>query len=220
MQEKFHYDAEYRFKCNNGGYCYINDRGFFLFDENDKAHCMLGTMQDITERKRMEEEIRALSLNDQLTGLYNRRGFFTLAEQQLKVASRLQSMMLLIFADLDGMKWINDNLGHSSGDQALIETANILREVFRKSDIVARIGGDEFVILAFGADDTTSVILLNRLQKMVHALNTQENRLFKLYISTGLATYNPESPCSTEELLAMADQSMYKHKQGKRGLSA
>lgn len=190
-----------------------------LKDREGKNAGAVSVIRDVTERKRMEEEIRSLSLVDELTQLYNRRGFITLADQQLKIANRLQASMLLIFADLDGMKWINDNLGHYVGDQALKESAMIFKDAFRKSDIVARVGGDEFVILALGTTDTTSDTFINRIQEQVKALNAQKDRLYKLSISTGIAYYYPYAPCSVDELLVKADKSMYKHKQDKRGFS-
>ena len=100
------------------------------------------------ERKQTEKVIRNLSITDDLTNLFNRRGFFTLAEQQLQIASRTGREMVLLFVDLDKLKSINDALGHAEGDQALRETATILKNSFRESDIIARIGGDEFVVLA------------------------------------------------------------------------
>ena len=219
MRERIPYNAAYRFRHHDETYCSIEDRGLFLYDDNGKAYRMLGTMQDITERKRMEEEIRALSITDALTGLYNRRGLSTLAEQQLKIATRLNSEILVIFADLDGMKWINDNLGHLAGDQALIETATILKNTFRKSDIIARHGGDEFIILALGANYTSFDILIKRIQEQINSHNAQENRSFKLSVSIGTALYDPQSPCSIDELITQADKTMYKHKQDKRGFS-
>jgi diguanylate cyclase (GGDEF)-like protein len=86
-------------------------------------------------------------LTDELTGLYNRRGFFVSAQQQLKLANRYNKGIFIFSADLDDLKIINDNFGHKTGDSALVETANILKKTFRESDIIARIGGDEFVIL-------------------------------------------------------------------------
>lgn len=88
---------------------------------------ILGNAMDITDRKRMEEEILSLSITDHLTGLYNRRGFMTLAGQQMKLAERTKTGLLLLFADLDKMKWINDNLGREKGDHALMDVASFLR---------------------------------------------------------------------------------------------
>ncbi|MHA2123177.1 MAG: diguanylate cyclase, partial [Promethearchaeota archaeon] len=106
--------------------------------------------KDISERIKMEEELRSLSLTDQLTGLYNRRGFITLADQYLKVLDRQKQGIFLLYADLDRLKWINDELGHNEGDRAIVQTAKILRDNYRKSDVIARMGGDEFVVLPVG----------------------------------------------------------------------
>jgi len=171
---------------------------------------------DITARVRMEETLRALALIDELTGLYNRRGFFTLAEQQLKTADRVKRRMVLLFADFDGLKQINDTLGHPEGDRALIETADILRETFRESDIIARIGGDEFVMLAIETNGSPAEILTARLQENLAARNARKGRRYKLSLSVGLARYDPERPCSIDDLLAQADRAMYERKRGDR----
>src|SRR6185369_5039973 len=105
-------------------------------------------LEDITDRKHAEEKLRELSVSDELTGLANRRGFMLLAEQQIKLAQRTGKGLVLVFADLDRLKWINDTLGHAEGDRAIQDTALILRNSFRTSDIVARLGGDEFVALS------------------------------------------------------------------------
>jgi len=171
---------------------------------------------DVTERKRMEDEIQSLSITDQLTGLLNRRGFLALAEQQLKIADRTKKELLLLFIDLDGMKWINDNLGHKKGDEALAETANIIKKVFRESDIIARFGGDEFSILALGAAMEHENIMRNRLQNSIDINNTGENRDYRISMSMGWACYDPETPCSLDELMAHADKLMYEQKKSKK----
>jgi len=176
----------------------------------------LETLEDITERKQAEQEILTLSITDQLTGLHNRRGFITLVEQQLKLSDRTKSGMLLFFADLDGMKWINDTLGHDEGDKALIEAANILKETFRASDVIARMGGDEFAILAINTTEVNSEILTGRLQSLIYTHNHQENRRYRLSISLGCSCYDPENPCSLDELMAEADKLMYEQKRRKK----
>ncbi len=115
------------------------------------------TFWDITDRQRAEEAY-VLSLVDELTGLYNRRGFFSLAEHQFKLTKRNHKSMVLFFGDLDELKTINDTLGHFEGDQALIDTANLLRKTFRETDIMARIGGDEFVVLITEPTDTKFIL--------------------------------------------------------------
>jgi diguanylate cyclase (GGDEF)-like protein/PAS domain S-box-containing protein len=175
-----------------------------------------GIARDITERKMLEAEILDLSITDQLTGLYNRRGFLSLAEQQLKLAKRNKSGMLLFFIDLDGLKGINDTLGHEEGDNALIETATLFKETFRASDIIARMGGDEYVALAIEITETNCEIITRRLQSLVDTRNNQENRRYKLSISLGCSYYDPKNPCSIDDLIERADKLMYEQKQNKK----
>lgn len=169
-------------------------------------------------REEAEEAIRALSITDELTGLHNRRGFLSLAEQQLKLADRNKRGLLLYFADLDGLKWINDTLGHEEGDKALLEAADVLKETFRTSDIIARLGGDEYAVLALDTNEANSEIFAARLQSLVEARNHQESRRYRLSISAGFSCYDPENPVSMDELIASADKLMYKQKQNKKRL--
>jgi diguanylate cyclase (GGDEF)-like protein/PAS domain S-box-containing protein len=172
-------------------------------------------LRDITERKRMEDKLKAWSLLDELTGLYNRRGFFALAEQQLKLSKRANRGLLLFYIDLDRLKWINDNLGHSEGDHALTETANIFRSVFRTSDIIARVGGDEFAIIAIEATSGGMDIIKNRIQKSVEIQNSISENKYELSLSIGVVYYDPEHPYSVDELMRQADELMYEHKRSK-----
>lgn len=173
-----------------------------------------GICREITMRKQMEEELRNLSLVDELTGLHNRRGFLTFAEQHIKIATRMKRELFLFFADLDNMKWINDTLGHSEGDRALIDIAHILKETFRETDIIARMGGDEFAILAI--ESSKDEAILTRLQDKINSYNAKGGRRYKLSISIGVVCYRPESPCSVYELLSQADKLMYEQKQRKK----
>ena len=176
----------------------------------------VGLVRDITRRKRLEEELRSLSLRDELTGLYNRRGFLTLAEQQLKVASRMRNGMLLIFADLDGMKAINDTLGHHEGDRALIDMGQILKKTFREADIVARLGGDEFVILSLETPESGADILTSRLTEHLDYHNKYESRPYQLSVSIGISRYDPEKPLDIHDLIVHADRMMYEQKNAKK----
>ena len=168
-------------------------------------------------REKLEEELLSLSMTDSLTGLHNRRGFISLAEQQLKLSNRNKRGMQLYFADLDGLKWINDTLGHEEGDKAIIEAATVFKETFRTSDIIARLGGDEYAALAVDITDANSEIFTARLQSLIDTRNNQENRRYRLSISVGCSYYDPENPCSLDELMAHADKLMYEHKQKKKG---
>jgi len=172
--------------------------------------------KDISERKRLEEELRSLSLKDELTGLYNRRGFITLAERELKMADRLKKGIFVLYADLDGLKVINDTLGHKEGDEAIKETALVLQETFRNSDIVGRIGGDEFVVLPIRIDSDKIAVIKSRLQKNIDIKNGKSNRNYMLSLSVGVANYDPEHPSTIDDLLTQADKLMYEQKKNKR----
>ncbi|MEW6001582.1 MAG: GGDEF domain-containing response regulator [Nitrospirota bacterium] len=163
----------------------------------------------------LQEEVRDLMLRDELTGLYNRRGFFTLVEHQLKIAKRQNQGMLMLYADLDDLKTINDTWGHLEGDLALIETAHILKTNYRESDIIARIGGDEFVVFPVGTSPDCINIIIDRLNRAVEIHNSKSNRNYKLSVSAGIAFHDPEHPCSVDELLAEADKSMYERKRNR-----
>jgi diguanylate cyclase (GGDEF)-like protein len=173
----------------------------------------------LQDRQRVLEELRNLSLSDELTGLYNRRGFFILAEQQIKIATRTRRGMLLVSADLDGLKGINDRFGHHEGDRALVDAAQILRQSFRESDILSRIGGDEFVVLVTEKPEINPDVLFRRLKDNLEVYNRPVKRPYPFYISMGVATFDPQNPVSINELLVQADKSMYRNKKRNRGRS-
>lgn len=166
------------------------------------------------ERQQLVEEVRRLAIVDELTKLHNRRGFLTLAEQQLKIANRTKRGMFLFFMDLDDMKKINDTLGHHEGDLALMEIAAALNETFRDSDIIARIGGDEFVVLVIDLPRSSAETLTARLGENLRIRNSRGRHPYKLSISMGIAHYDPEFPCSIDALVSRADSLMYKQKGG------
>ena len=204
---------EYRIITKQGETRWIMETVTSILHEGRPA--ILGNSMDITDHKKMQEEILTLSLTDPLTGLYNRRGFLALAEQQLKIATRTKIGLLLLFADLDGMKWINDNLGHKKGDEALMEAANVLKKVFRDADIIARVGGDEFSVLAVGVKIEDSRIVEDRLQYQIGINNGRENRDYSFSMSVGMAYNDPENPSTIDELMSHADVLMYEQKKGK-----
>ena len=136
-----------------------------------------------------------------------------MGEQQLKIARRARRRLLLIYADLDNMKRINDKFGHMEGDAALIEAADVLREVFRESDIIARIGGDEFVILAVDSDGAPAEALINRIHQRCILTNLKRGRPYVLAMSAGSAEFDADQPTTLEELVAQADRAMYSEKQ-------
>jgi diguanylate cyclase (GGDEF)-like protein len=172
--------------------------------------------EEITQRKKAEEQLRALSFTDELTGLFNRRGILTMGAHQLKIARRTRRRLLLIYADLDNMKKINDRFGHMEGDAALVEAADVLREVFRESDIIGRIGGDEFVILAVDSNGVPPEALINRMHQRCILANLRRAHPYILAMSTGSAEFNPDHPVALEELISQADRAMYTEKQARQ----
>jgi len=175
--------------------------------------------RDITERKLQEERLKDMAILDDLTGLYNRRGFMALATQHLKQAKRAKRQALVIFADLNGLKRINDTHGHADGDRALIAAAEVFNRTFRDSDVVARVGGDEFAILAVEADDQSVEAIKARLQSALDHTNRGHGRPWDVSVSIGIVSYDPEQHTSVEELMAGADREMYVHKRGSERLN-
>jgi diguanylate cyclase (GGDEF)-like protein/PAS domain S-box-containing protein len=172
------------------------------------------TSRDISDRKHAEEELRAMTLGDDLTGLYNRRGFRMLAEQHLRLVKRGGPISLLVAFDLDGFKRVNDVYGHAEGDAALRRVASILRTAFRDSDILARFGGDEFVVLALDCGDMREQ-LIARVQSALNANNDAAARPYSLSLSIGTARLDPFEPVSLDELMAQADAALYAAKRNR-----
>jgi diguanylate cyclase (GGDEF)-like protein/PAS domain S-box-containing protein len=164
------------------------------------------------------EEIRNLSIRDELTGLYNRRGFLELARLVIQQTDRARGSALLFFLDLNGMKQINDQLGHEEGDQALRETASVLRATFRASDVVARLGGDEFVALLPEASVEQLGSFVARIKAEIAARNQKPGQRYRLSASVGGTLYDSTRPESIEALLVKADALMYEEKRARKAL--
>jgi diguanylate cyclase (GGDEF)-like protein len=164
----------------------------------------------------LQAELGNLALTDELTGLYNRRGFMALAERQLKVGRRSGRGMLLFVMDVDRLKQINDSFGHFEGDRALKRTAQVLEKTFRDSDVLARLGGDEFAVLAVEASGHSEATIKTRLFECLKEIGAEPSR-YEISLSVGLARFDPCSRTSIGELLAKADQSMYEQKRDNQG---
>jgi len=159
----------------------------------------------------LDRELRYLALTDDLTCLFNRRGFFAAATQQLKLAQRNGQSQLLLFCDVDNLKKINDTYGHNEGDLALIRTADALEQSFRGSDIISRLGGDEFVALTSETSNQTEEVILRRLEKNLKKSNATESR-YGLSLSVGVARFDPKRAVTLGELMVQADKAMYEKK--------
>jgi two-component system, cell cycle response regulator len=190
-----------------------------LVKSHINGYLLSRSMRYAIGRQRHLKQVRAFSVIDELTGLYIRRGFLVLADEKIKISDRTGQSLLLVFADMDGLKAINDNLGHHRGDLALMETAHVLREAFRETDILGRLGGDEFVALLTCGGDINEESLKIRFRETMDDHNSYRERNFKLSISIGIALYDPHSPCSAADLLMNADSAMYKQKNLKKDSS-
>jgi len=177
---------------------------------------LLRAVRHAIERHRLFSALRSLSLIDDLTGLYNRRGFSDLGEQYLKLARRSGRGVTMVYLDLDRFKTINDSLGHHVGDRALLKVADILRATFRRSDIIARLGGDEFGVLALEAADESSELLVQRLRERIVDFNRTSPEPYQLSVSIGMAHHDDDLRVRLEDMVAEADSAMYREKHGKR----
>ncbi len=169
----------------------------------------------IVEANQALGKLETLSLKDDLTGLYNRRGFFTIGTERFKLADRERTKMFLLFMDLDDLKKINDTHGHHKGDQALVEIAGILKKTFRHSDVKGRMGGDEFALFPIGTDRNGMEKAISRLKKNIEDFNRKKGAPFHLSVSMGVSHYDPEHPSTIDELLVRADKIMYEEKRRK-----
>jgi diguanylate cyclase (GGDEF)-like protein/PAS domain S-box-containing protein len=196
---------------------------FPYYDTKGELIGIVEGFRDISQQKEMENMLKEMSITDELTGLLNRRGFFAVAEKHLLLVDRVEESLYLLYADLDNMKGINDSLGHDIGDQALVETADVLKSTFRKSDVVGigRLGGDEFAVLMFSSfEPCGDHPVLDRLEQQIAERNEQPGRRYELAMSVGVVRYDPDKPCSVEQFLAQGDKAMYHCKNEKKNVAS
>jgi diguanylate cyclase (GGDEF)-like protein len=192
-----------------------------LLEEPDSSGDELGALSRALVRtgshlSELQEELRLLATVDDLTGLANRRGFFALAEHELLVAARTRAAVALLFVDVDGLKHVNDELGHSVGDLLLKETADVIRETVRASDVAGRLGGDEFCVLLMGDPELDPERAVDRMRETAAAHNTRAGRKYMVSLSIGLSALPPGRSVTLEELIDAADEGMYEDKRGKQ----
>jgi diguanylate cyclase (GGDEF)-like protein/PAS domain S-box-containing protein len=199
------------------------------YDTSDARQITLfmNSMWRILRQKRLEQEreklvitLRELSLKDELTGLYNRRGFFSTMTRQCAIASRVSQNAMLIFFDLDDLKQINDRHGHTEGDQALISAANILKNTFRNTDIIGRIGGDEFAVFGMVKEDKDIDSITSRINEKVKQVigehNLRSQKPYMISLSYGIALADTRKPFSCDAIMSEADKKMYRQKKDKK----
>lgn len=200
----------------------VNKRGKTLFwgyhnvlvSEPGKEPYVLGHAQDVTQLIEAQRALKNLSLTDELTGLYNRRGFLTLAEQQVKLERHESSArgLVLLFADMDDLKKINDDFGHEVGSKAIVAFSRILKTCLRTGDLIARWGGDEFVILTIGSRDENVSLIIERINKSVDEYNAESGKPYKLACSIGFTSVDVDDGENLEAIIAEADKAMYAEK--------
>lgn len=207
------YQIEYRARHRAGHWVWLASRGQVVRDASGRAVRMLGLISEIGERKRMEEQIRHMAQHDALTGLANRALFFDLLRQTFANAKRDHSRFALLGVDLDDFKPVNDRHGHLVGDRVLSEVARRLRDAVRESDIVARVGGDEFMLLLRGVEDEAgAVAVAEKVRLALREPCPLDTLSARVTASIGVALF-PDHGVDETTLLNHADIAMYWAKQ-------
>ena len=198
------------------------DLGLSALREGAQDYLVKGTVTGQILRRALrfaisrQSSLQRLSHRDDLTGLHNRRGFLIIAEQQLKLARRQRTPFLLLFLDLDSLKYVNDTFGHAEGNRALVEASDLLRGCFRQSDVLARFGGDEFAALALSAEGADDATVRGRINAALDRVNAKPDRAYPLGFSMGILACAPTEAGTVEAMLERADALMYREKRQKR----
>lgn len=201
--------------------------GYILYDIGPKDEIIYETLRGqigsavegailVEELERSNKALHHMSLNDELTGLLNRRGFFKEADDFMVQANFNNNEFLLMYIDLDGLKQINDTYGHEEGDRAIAVAADIIKDTFHPDDIIARLSGDEFVVIAIDAPDKVFPTIKQRLLSIIHRYNEKLKLSYTLSISIGRSHYTPGSEVSLKQLMSEADQDLYEDKKNKQ----
>jgi len=192
---------------------HLNFRFSPVFNEKSEVTGGMLVIQDITDFVASREALYDLAVKDELTGVYNRRGFMLLAGQQMKLANRNSSGSLLFFMDLNDLKIVNDTIGHQVGDECLKDAAFLLTKVFRESDIIGRYGGDEFVVFVNDVPPEVEILIQERIIDVLGEFNSHPKR-YKISFSVGSSYLyqNKDKDKTLEELITEADKKMYDRK--------
>ena len=180
-----------------------------MLDVSNKFEGTIVIFTDITERKKNEERLKLMSFHDMMTGLYNRA---YMMQEMVRLSTGRFNPIGVISCDIDGLKLVNDSLGHGAGDILIATVSKIISRCFRGSDVAARVGGDEFLVfLPFGSNEIVQAAC-QRLRDAM-ATHNQKNETTPISISIGWSTGNPETYKDMEELITIADSLMYKEKE-------
>ena len=208
--------VESALKRKDGSIVWVSTNASIRYGPDGKPTCIEGVARDISERKRMEEQLVTISRTDALTGIYTRRHFLDKSEKAVKVMKRYKHSASMIVADLDNFKKINDRYGHQAGDQALIAFAEVCRKEIRDSDILGRLGGEEFALLLPETPLSQARILAERIRKATAAVDILlKDRVIKITVSIGVAEIGTDER-PLESALHRADLAMYQAKESGR----
>jgi diguanylate cyclase (GGDEF)-like protein/PAS domain S-box-containing protein len=212
------FESIHRQRHKNGHWVWIHSRGKTIFDDNGVGVKFIGTFTDVSEKKALEDEILELAHRDQLTNLYNRHYFYNVVQEIISLAKREKKPLSVMMIDIDKFKNINDTYGHKNGDIVIKSLANIMLKTIRASDIVARVGGEEFVILLPNTSSTDAVTLANKLRKNVqnHLVQFENNVNINITVSIGVASVFVEDEVTIDKALARADEALYRAKEDGR----
>jgi diguanylate cyclase (GGDEF)-like protein len=192
----------------------------FLSKQKLDGEILARSIRYAIERHRLLEQARQMATIDELTGLVNRRGFSLLCQHHFAIADRNRMRLQLLYLDLDAFKSVNDTFGHPEGDRALRLVAEVLLQTFRKSDVVARLGGDEFCVLLTSGSVDGAGTSVERLRANLETANATAGRPYRLSMSVGVGTYEPERPVPLDALMQCADEAMYAEKSARRRVAS
>lgn len=212
------FECEIRVKVSNGEYKWIHIIGKTLFDSNNKPYRLTGSNSDISKIKEYQKKLQYQAYHDALTGLYNRSYLFENIQQHLSTVTYFSSMEAMLFIDMDNFKFINDTLGHSFGDQVIVEIAKRLQSLLDKNCILFRLGGDEFIFYIKNID--TREEIESYAKKITYAFDEPfdiEGNILNITLSIGISIF-PEDGTTVDKLLRCADMAMYRVKErGRNG---
>ena len=210
-----HYETEHRLLAKDGSWKWILDSGkVFERDKNGKPLRAAGTHRDITESKRLEDDLRVLASTDYLTGVANRMYGLGYLEKQMSMSKRNNAQLCVCFVDLNNLKRINDEHGHDEGDEAIKTSSEIMHNALRDSDMVIRLGGDEFLLVLPNCIMDEALVIWDRIAASTEEYNENSGKPYELKLSHGFALYGRDSSLSVDELITIADNEMYKEKRG------
>jgi diguanylate cyclase (GGDEF)-like protein/PAS domain S-box-containing protein len=208
---------EYRFRCEDGTYAFVIDRGYVVHDVDGKPVRMLGSMMDVSERKQLEEQLTHQALHDPLTKIANRVLFRDRVDHALSKQRRDNTSLAVLFLDLDNFKSVNDSIGHGAGDKLLIAVAQRLQDCLRSSDTAARLGGDEFAVLVEAVRNSEEAIMIaERIRSVFKQPFIIDGKEVFMATSIGISQSGPEA-ATADDLLRNADLAMYRAKNDGKG---